>query len=99
MGRKPLFAKGAMPVAEQVRRHRQGGREHPRRVPVHPGDDAAERQAIVREYGVFIEELESTLQQLPPGADRAFVLGHRVGIEQAVDLAKRRRADVKALLT
>jgi hypothetical protein len=92
VGRKPLFTKGAMTVAERVRRHRRRRRERPSQAPILPGDDAAERQAIIREYSVFIEELETILQQLPPGADRGFVLGHRVGIQQAIDLAKRRRA-------
>jgi hypothetical protein len=97
VGRKPLFAKGALTVAEQVRRHRQSRREHPSQAPALPDDDAAERHAIVREYSVFIEELETILQQLPPGADRGFVLGHRVGIQQAIDLAKRRRAAILIL--
>jgi hypothetical protein len=67
-----LLATGAMAVAARVRCHRRSRRDHPRL----PRDDAAERRAIIREYGVFIEELETTLEQLPPGADRGFVLGH-----------------------
>jgi hypothetical protein len=68
-----------------------------RRSTVRPGDDYDERQAIIREYGAYMEELQTLLDEAPE-SDLRFVLGHRTGIERAIDLAKRRRADVKALL-
>jgi hypothetical protein len=69
-----------------------------RRPAVRPGDDYEERHAIIKEYGAYMDELEGILAETAPESDLRFVLGHRVGIERAIDIAKRRRADVKALL-
>jgi hypothetical protein len=61
-------------------------------------DDFAERQAVVWEYDWLIEELGAILERAPFN-DKQFVLGHRVGIEQAIELARRRQAELRALLT
>src|SRR5262249_19602478 len=64
-GEKPLFANGrrrADPTPPPTRR------EHSRQASIHPGDDDAERRAIIRGDSVFIEEPETTLQRLAPGA-------------------------------
>jgi len=61
-------------------------------------DDFAERQAVVWEYDWLIEEL-GAIPQRARFDDQQFVLGHRLGIEQAIELARRRQAEVRALLT
>ena len=100
MGRKPL-GDGALSPTERQRRWRL---RHPtdsrrrRQIQATRPDDFAERQAVVWEYDWLIEELGAILERAPFN-DKQFVLGHRVEIEQAIELARRRQAEVRALLT
>jgi hypothetical protein len=69
-----------------------------RRRVITSADDFAERQAVVWEYDRLFEELGAVLEQALFD-DKQLVLGHRVGIEQAIEVARRRQAEVPALLT
>ena len=100
MGRKPLGDRALSPAERQRRwrlRHPTDSRRR-RQIQATRADDFAERQAVVWEYDWLIEELVAILERARFD-DKQFVLGHRVGIEQAIELARRRQAEVRALLT
>ena len=100
MSRKPLGDRALSPADRQRRwrlRYPSASRKR-RQVQTASADDFSERQAVVWEYDWLIEELGAILERARFD-DKQFVLGHRVGIEQAIELARRRQAEVGALLT
>jgi hypothetical protein len=60
-----------------------------------PGDDAAERQAVIRALDQVLTDARELLSLPPPDpANRPLVLW-RLGIEQCIALIERRRDEVK----
>jgi hypothetical protein len=64
----------------------------------HAKDDAEERKAICHELGSLIAELRAILKGCAD-TDLRFVIGHKAGLQRAIEVLKRRRSDVKAIRT
>ena len=78
---------------ERVRRHRQQ-----RRLVITPGDDAAERQAVIHALDQALTDARELLNQPPPDPANRPLLLWRLGIEQVIALVERHRDQVREFI-
>jgi hypothetical protein len=111
MAKKPLGEKGFAPLTPAERskrwrkrhwvkpsteRTRRWRAKHPKPAQdLRPPDDAAERRAVLQMLEEMLGELAEVLDQEPVAAP--FVVGWRMGIEQAMHITGRRMKEVRTL--
>jgi hypothetical protein len=63
-----------------------------------PGDDAAERQAVIRALGQVITDARQLLSQPPPDPTNRPLVLWCLGIEQVIALIEQRRNEIREFM-
>jgi hypothetical protein len=90
--RGPKPTGNARTSTDRVRRHRQ------QRLVITHGDDADERQAVIRALEQVITDAKELLSQPPPDPGNRPLVLWRLGIEQVIALVEQRRNEVREFI-